>query len=141
MDLDSRGGGNSGSQGSFRRLRNNPARAQLNIARGCALARVLRARCLRIREMLKKISPISSVAKLMMILMAMTTMMLVMLIQLTILMIILMMIIIRRPSWRRAGGSEVNNLIPYHLTFLLHRPYYCTTVLQHCRTTVKTVRP
>ena len=54
MDLDSRGGGNSGSQGSFRRLRNNPARAQLNIARGCALARVLRARCLRIREMLKK---------------------------------------------------------------------------------------
>ena len=94
MDLDSRGGGNSGSQGSFRRLRNNPARAQLNIARGCALARVLRARCLRIREMLKKISLISSVAKLMMILMAMATMMLVMLIQLTILMIILMMIII-----------------------------------------------
>ena len=48
---------------------------------------------------------------------------------------------IRRPSWRRAGGSEVNNLIPYDLTFLLHRPYYCTTVLQQCCTTVKTVRP
>ena len=54
---------------------------------------------------------------------------------------ICMYIKIRRPSWRRAGGREVNNLIPYHLTFLLHRPYYCTNVLQHCCTTVKTVRP
>ena len=39
-------------------------------------------------------------------------------------------------GWERSEQS--NTLLPL---LSLHRPYYCTTVLQYCRTTVKTVRP